>query len=140
MTKTQNSPDPAHAEQGAEVSGPVVTPEDVTPDAVMGRMAEDLAALRHRVIELEALAPAPRAELTPVQVRERSRAYVALRIAVDATEAEEARDRIRSIDGDDAEIGDHVLVLADGRQVRTEYASTTIHDGVPVVSAYESVQ
>ncbi|MBG0819141.1 hypothetical protein [Planomonospora sp. ID82291] len=36
--------------------------------------------------------------------------------------------------------GNHVLVLADGRSVRSDFAGATHHDGLPVVSVYESVQ
>lgn len=87
--------------------------------------------------------PAPeeaRQELTEAQRAERSRQYVKLRMAATPGDAEEAREKIRAIDGPDAEIGDHVLVLADGRQFRTEYAGATMHDGLPVISTYTSIQ
>lgn len=89
--------------------------------------------------DLDAVEAAP-AELSEAQKAEVTRQYVKLRSAATPGDAEEARDKIRALLGADAEIGDHVLVLADGRRVRSEYAGSTMHDGVPVISAYTSIQ
>lgn len=78
-------------------------------------------------------------DLTTEERAQLSRHYRSLRLAESPGDAEEARERIRGLLGAEAEIGDHVLVLADGRRVRTEYAGATSHDGMPVVGAYESV-
>ena len=101
--------------------------KDQLPDVEHGPEAADQEPVEH-------------AGLTDAQMAERSRQYVKLRMAATPGDAEEARERIRAIDGPDAEIGDHVLVLADGTQVRTEYAGATMHNGVPVVLTYTSIQ
>jgi hypothetical protein len=109
-TTTKEKPDPADA-------GQAETPEPDQPAQVTKR-PEDLSADERATL---------------------SRHYKALRLAATPGDAEEARERIRALLGPDAEIGDHVVVLADGAVHRVEYAGTTLHDGVPVISAYAHV-
>lgn len=76
-------------------------------------------------------------DLTPDERATVSRHYKALRLAVAPGDQEEARERIRSIMGPDAEIGDHVVTLANGEQHRMEYAGSTRHNGIPILGVYE---
>lgn len=78
-------------------------------------------------------ATAPR-ELSDRERNEVHRAYNALRGAENQDEADEARERIRAVLGEDAEIGDHVIVLANGHTHRVEVPHGTNHNGSPVVS------
>lgn len=104
---------------GDDAATPVITPE----------MAAALAAPRTRSPE----------DLDAEERGALSRAYHQLRTAKEPGDAAEARERIRKILGPDAEIGDHVVILANGEVHRTEYGGTTKHNGVPVISAYESL-
>jgi hypothetical protein len=81
-------------------------------------------------------AEAPEApELTDRDRTEVRRAYQALRSAPDRDAADEARGRIRAVLGAEAEIGDHVLTLANGERHRVEVPHGTTHNGSAVISA-----
>jgi hypothetical protein len=76
-------------------------------------------------------------ELSPDERANLSRYYRQLRTAQTPGDQEEARERIRALMGPAAEIGDHVVTLANGAQHRMEYAGATRHNGVPILSVYE---
>lgn len=115
---TDPAPPDGHQEELADAAETSATPSPSEEEAVAGpRRPEDLS-------------PDERATL--------SRHYRALRLAESTGDADEAREKIRALLGADAEIGDHVVTLADGNQHRMEYAGSTKHNGVPILSVYES--
>lgn len=121
---------------------PIAALEDSAEPGTVTLSREHFEALVARLDALEdaqnvtatiAEATAPR-ELSERERSEVHRAYNALRGAKDLDEAAEARDRIRAVLGEDAEIGDHVIVLANGNTHRVEVPHGTNHNNSTVVN------
>jgi hypothetical protein len=126
MTKSTAKSTEADAAHQAQLADPAETVPESDQPAPSDQAPDEPAPATKRP---EDLSPNGRALL--------SRHYRALRMAQSPGDQEEARERIRELLGPDAEIGDHVVTLADGSQHRMEYGGSTKHNGVPILAVYE---
>lgn len=133
MTPTKQTKD----DPPVEAAGDSVTLSREHFEALVARL--DALEDAQNVTATLAEATAPR-ELSERERSEVHRAYNALRSAENLDDAEEARERIRAVLGEDAEIGDHVIVLANGNTHRVEVPHATTHNGSAVVSVLHDPQ